>query len=46
MSYSTIGTLIEMMVCIKDPTKLEQYKTVKYSSEYEFEQYILEKFGN
>ena len=38
---SEISTLLEMVGCIKNPELLNKYKEMKFSSEFEFEQYLL-----
>lgn len=38
---SEISTLLEMVGCIKNPELLKKYQTMKFSSEFEFEQYLL-----
>lgn len=38
---SEISTLLEMIWYIKNPEWLKKYKTMKFSSEFEFEQYLL-----
>ncbi len=44
LTQSQIGTLIEMGGAIQNPSVLDKYKTLKFSSEFEFEQYLLNKF--
>ena len=44
LTQSQIGTLIEMGGAINNPSVLDKYKTLKFASEFEFEQYILDKF--
>lgn len=43
-SQSQVSSLLEMISCIKNPEGLEKYKTVKFSSEFEFDQRVLGKF--
>lgn len=38
---SEISTLLEMVWCIKNPELLNKYKELKFSNEFEFEQYLL-----
>lgn len=44
LSQSQISMLIEMIGNIENPKNLSKYKKVKFSSKFEFEQYILNKF--
>lgn len=44
LSQSQVSLLLEMISCIKNPEGLEKYKTVKFSSEFEFDQRVLGKF--
>lgn len=44
LTNSQISYLLEMVWLTKNPDGLNKYKTVKFSSEFEFEQYILNKF--
>lgn len=44
LTQSQISMLIEMIGICEDPKKLNQYKWLTFSSEFEFEQYILNKF--
>lgn len=44
LTQSKIGALIEMGGAIQNPSVLDKYKTLKFSSEFEFEQYLLNKF--
>lgn len=43
LSPSQVGVLIEMVGCRKNPDLLKKYKTLKFNSEFEFDQYLLEK---
>lgn len=38
---SEISTLLEMVGCMKNPELLKKYKDIKFSNEFEFEQYLL-----
>ena len=38
---SEISTLLEMVGCIKNPDLLKKYKDLKFNTEFEFEQYLL-----
>lgn len=38
---SEINTLLEMIWYIKNPEWLKKYKDLKFSTEFEFEQYLL-----
>ncbi len=44
LTQSQISYLMQMVWLTKNPQWLDKYKTVKFSSEFEFEQYILNKF--
>lgn len=44
LTQSEIWTLLEMVWLTKNPEWLKKYKSLKFSSEFEFEQYILNKF--
>lgn len=44
MTQSQISMLIEMVWNIENPSNLKKYKPLKFSSKFEFEQYILNKF--
>lgn len=44
LTQSQISMLIEMVGICKDPSQLKKYKPVRFSSKFEFEQYILNKF--
>ena len=44
LTQSSISTLLEMIWAIKNPKALEKYKQTKFSSEFEFDQWILGKF--
>lgn len=44
LTNSEISTLLEMVGLTKNPEWLNKYKKLKFSSEFEFEQYILNKF--
>lgn len=41
LSPSQVGVLMEMVGCRKNPELLKKYKTLKFWSEFEFEQYLL-----
>lgn len=41
LSQSQISMLIEMIWCRKNPQNLKKYKDLKFNSEFEFEQYLL-----
>lgn len=40
---SEINVLLEMIWYIKNPKWLEKYKDMRFSNEFEFEQYLLNK---
>lgn len=40
---SEINTLLEMIWCMKNPELLKKHKELRFSSEFELEQYLLEK---
>jgi len=44
LTQSQVSYLIEMAGAVQNPSVLDKYKTLKFSSEFEFEQYILQKF--
>lgn len=44
MTQSKIGTLVEMIWYFENPKWLDKYKKLKFSSEFEFEQYILNQY--
>lgn len=44
LTQSQIWMLIEMIGSIENPKNLNKYKHLKFSSKFEFEQYILNKF--
>lgn len=44
LTQSQVSYLIEMAGAIQNPSVLDKYKTLKFTSEFEFEQYILQKF--
>lgn len=44
MTQSKIGTLVEMIWYFENPKWLDKYKELKFSSEFEFEQYILNQY--
>lgn len=44
LTQSQIWMLIEMISNIENPKNLSKYKDLKFSSKFEFEQYILNKF--
>lgn len=44
LSQSQISYLIEMVAVMENPKLLEKYKPLKFSSEFEFEHYIIDKF--
>lgn len=44
LSQSQVSSLLEMISCIKNPELLERHKSVKFSSEFEFEQRVLGRF--
>lgn len=44
LTQSCISMLLEMIWAIKNPEALEKYKQAKFSSEFEFDQWILGKF--
>jgi hypothetical protein len=44
LTQSQIWTLIEMISYCEDPSQLKKLKPIKFSSKFEFEQYILNKF--
>lgn len=41
MSPSYVWALMEMVGCRKNPELLKRYRTLKFNSEFEFEQYLL-----
>jgi len=41
LSPSQVGVLVEMVGCRKNPDLLKKYKKLKFSSEFELEQYLL-----
>ena len=41
LTWSEISTLIEMIGNIENPKNLNKYKNLKFSNEFEFEQYLL-----
>jgi hypothetical protein len=43
-TQTKISTLIEMGAAVENPKLLDKYKTLKFSSEFEFEHYIVDKF--
>lgn len=44
LTQSQLWMLIEMIWNIENPKNLNKYKKLKFSSKFEFEQYILNKF--
>jgi hypothetical protein len=44
LTQSQISYLIEMAGAVNNPSVLDKYKTLKFSSEFEFEHYIIDKF--
>lgn len=44
LTESQISMLIEMIGYCEDPSKLKAKKELRFSSKFEFEQYILNKF--
>lgn len=44
LTQSQIGMLLEMVGVINNPDLLNKYKPLKFSSEFEFEHYIIDKF--
>ncbi len=44
LTNSQISYLLEMVWLTKNPEWLNKFKNLKFSSEFEFEQYILNKF--
>lgn len=44
LTQSQISYLIEMGGAINNPEVLNKYKTLKFASEFEFEQYVIDKF--
>ena len=44
LTQSQISSLLDMAGAIQNPSLLDQYKTLSFNSEFEFEQYIMEKF--
>lgn len=44
LTQSQISMLIEMITNIENPSNLKKYKPIRFSSKFEFEQYILNKF--
>lgn len=43
MTPSQIWVLMEMIGCRKNPELLKKYKDLRFTSEFEFEQYLLKK---
>jgi hypothetical protein len=44
LTQSQVWMLLEMVGCIENPNNLKKYKQLRFSSKFEFEQYILNKF--
>jgi len=44
LTQSQISYLIEMVGAINNPSILDKYKPLKFSSEFEFDTYVLNKF--
>jgi len=44
MTQTSISYFIEMANCIENPKNLKKYEKLKFWSEVEFEQYLLDKF--
>lgn len=44
LTQSQVSYLIEMAGAVNNPSVLDKYKRLKFSSEFEFEHYIIDKF--